>query len=234
MISCLAFDLDDTLYPEREYVIPGLAAAARRLVQRLGPVGDFEAEFVRFWEADECGPTFETVLGRLGVRADRRLIDEMVRAYRDREVAISPYGDVREAMDFWRARVPLALITDGRPAGQKKKVAALGLAEYFQEVVYTAELGPGCAKPDVAAFRWVQKRIGCAGPGVYIGDDPRRDVPGCRQAGWFAVRIARPGARLARLPAPPLSRPDYVISNLEELKELGALRELALQEVIGQ
>jgi len=106
-------------------------------------------------------------------------------------------------------------------------VEALGIGRHFREIVYTYDLGPKAVKPSAAPFRRVQEAIGFAGPAVYVGDNPRLDIPPAKRLGWTAVRIVRPGGKFADAAPDPVDPPDYVIESLEALGTIGPLAEIA-------
>lgn len=220
MIQCMIFDLDDTLYPEREFVLPRLRAVAARLIERFGRPLDFEAALVASYESGRPGRLFDRVLEKAGLAPEAALVRELVGLYRGGPVHATLYPDVRPALERWGRLMPLALVTDGFADTQRRKVEALGLAPLFAAIVFTADLGPGLAKPHPAAFRQVRERIGFDGPALYVGDNPPLDVPPCRAMGWPAVRIVRPGTRFGGVAADDSCRPDLTIATLDELEGL--------------
>jgi putative hydrolase of the HAD superfamily len=223
MADALIFDLDDTLCPERPFVLARLGAVARHLTERYGPVIDFRAELVRAYEADLRTRVFDAVLERAGLEPDPTVIRDLVDVYRGAPADVQPYPDTLPALAFWSARLPLGLITDGYGPTQRQKVEALGIAPYFRAIVYTHDLGPDGIKPSEIPFRRVQEAIGFAGPAVYVGDNPRLDVPAPKRLGWTAVRIARPGAKFADAEPDPAAEPDHVIRGLDELRAIPPL-----------
>ena len=225
-IECLAFDLDDTLYPERECVVPRLTAVAEFLTSRLGPRLDFREALVRAYEERRPGGLFATVLARAGIGPERGLVDELVALYRGGPVSITAYADVHPFLARWQHRVALALVTDGYPPTQRKKVESLGIQCYFRIIVYTGDLGQGKAKPSAEPFRLVAERLRVGGAAAYVGDNPVLDVAGPRSLGWLAVRIRRAGTRFRSQKAPRGSLPDFEISGLDELESTPGLARL--------
>ncbi len=223
MADALIFDLDDTLCPERPFVLARLDAVARHLGERYGPVIDFRAELVRAYEADLRTHVFDAVLERAGLEPDPAVIRDLVDLYRSTPAEVEPYPGAVPALAFWSARLPLGLITDGYGPTQRQKVESLGIARYFRAIVYTHDLGPDGIKPSAVPFRRVQEAIGFAGPAVYVGDNPRLDFPAPKRLGWTAVRIARPGAKFAEAEADPDAPPDHVIKSLDELSAVPPL-----------
>jgi len=225
MADAVIFDLDDTLCPERPFVLARLDAVARHLRERYGPLIDFRAELVRCYEADLRTRVFDTVLERAGLEAEPEVIRELVALYRSTPAEVEPYPDTVPALEFWSGRLPLGLITDGYGPTQRQKVERLGIGRHFRAVVYTHDLGPEGIKPSEAPFRRVQEAVGFAGPAVYVGDNPRLDFPAPKRLGWVTVRIVRPNAKFAGAEADPVGRPDHVIRRLEELQAIPSLAE---------
>jgi len=223
MIDALIFDLDDTLCPERGFVLKRLAAVARHLEERFGPRIDFLAELVRCYEGDMRTHVFDTVLERAGLGRDPEVVRDLVALYRRQPVEVALYPDARPALEFWSRRLPLGLITDGYGPTQRQKVETLGIAPYFRAIVYTHDLGPEHIKPSPAPFEAVRDAIGFSGPAVMVGDNPALDFPAPKGMGWTTVRIVRPDAKAAGAPAGSACPPDHVIRTLDDLGQVPAL-----------
>jgi len=223
MVDALIFDLDDTLCPERDFVLKRLAVVARHLAERYGPRINFFSELVRCYEGDMRTHVFDTVLERAGVGPDAEVVRELVALYRRQPVEVTLYPEVRPALEFWSGRLPLGLITDGYGPTQRKKVEVLGIAAYFRAIVYTHDLGPEYIKPSAAPFEAVREAIGFGGPAVMVGDNPVLDFPAPKRMGWVTVRIVRPEAKAAQASADPACPPDHVIRTLDELGDVPAL-----------
>jgi len=230
MISALIFDLDDTLCPERPFVLARLEAVSKRLTDLYGPYFDFYAQLVRCYDEDLRIGVFDTVLQRADLECDPEVIRELVDLYRRTPARVEPYPDTRAALAFWGSRLPLGLITDGYGPTQRGKVEALGIASHFRSIVYTHDLGPDGIKPSDAPFRRIQQEMGFRGPAVYVGDNPQLDVPGPKSLGWVAVRIVRPEAKQASATADPACPPDHVICALDGLAALEPLAALAADD----
>jgi putative hydrolase of the HAD superfamily len=101
-------------------------------------------------------------------------------------------GQSRETLRFlkdagWR----LGVLTNGVPAVQARKIAALGLCPYVDAVVYAMECGTGAGKPQRQAFHEIASRLGVTPERVVIvGNDERCDVIGAIEAGMRSIRCA--------------------------------------------
>ena len=79
--------------------------------------------------------------------------------------------------------------TDGRPDGQRNKIAALGLEALVDDILITDELGGiQFRKPNDIAFRILQTRwaIPCETI-LYVGDNPAKDFQAPRQLGMQSL-----------------------------------------------
>jgi len=218
-MSVVVFDLDDTLYPERDFVRSGFQAVDRWLVSHKAVRGLFELAWQLF-EAGERGRIFDQALPRLGLAAAPELISQLVAVYRDHEPAIELAPEAADLLAWLRERGPLALLTDGDHGTQQRKVEALGLAGYCQPIVYTDAFGREHWKPSPKGFLALQDRFGLAAERfVYVGDNPAKDFRAPRALGWRTVRLRRPGGEHALAsPASALDDADCAITSLTDLK----------------
>ncbi len=91
-----------------------------------------------------------------------------------------------------------------------------GLSQYFPTVVLSSLYGR--RKPDPAIFLEAAERAGVApGRSAYVGDNPSRDVPGCRRAGFGMVIIILEPAELETKDLTGEYRPDLTIHEFSEL-----------------
>ena len=191
-LRCIVFDLDDTLYLERDYVRSGFAAVGAYVRDTLEVEGFQDLAWEEF-EAGARGDIFDRVLQRLGIGAGSDLVQELVNAYRSHEPDICLQPDAAECIGQLVGRVKLGLITDGPLASQRAKVHALEIDQEFDEIIFTAELGPGFGKPHPRAFAEMQRRLNSeASECIYVADNPAKDFVGPNLLGWKTVRVRRP------------------------------------------
>lgn len=189
----LIFDLDDTLYPERDFALSGFRAAARWAQSELGLEG-LDRDMTRLLDDGHLGALFGMALkARLPAHTEAQLA-VFIEAYRTHDPVLTLYGDARAAPDHWGVLGPLGLITDGTPTLQQSKVRALRIAPCFREIVYTHGLGGRAfAKPHPAAFERMEQVFGATGSElVYVGDNPAKDFVAPNARGWITVQIVRP------------------------------------------
>ena len=191
---CVVFDVDDTLFLEREYVRSGFNSVGEWVRDNLGYSG-FAEEAWALFGAGRRGHIFDEVLEARGLGADVEVIGRMVQIYRLHRPAITLLDDARRCLETLVGKVPIAVVTDGPSASQRAKVGALGLARWTDVIVYTDELGAGLGKPHTAGFELVEAMSGRRSDQcVYVADNPLKDFGGPARLGWRTVRLRRSGS----------------------------------------
>jgi HAD superfamily hydrolase (TIGR01549 family) len=111
-----------------------------------------------------------------------------------------------------RARVPLALITNGASDTQRDKLRVLDLEHWFDVIVISGEVG--IAKPDASVFDLALNKLPVERENVWhVGDSLTADVAGAKAAGLTAVWINRSG----RVRSESDPEPDLEIRSLSNL-----------------
>lgn len=189
-IKAVIFDLDDTLYSEKDYVKSGYRAVAKE-------IGQVENAADKLYRAFEEGhAAIDKVLTDEGIYTEE-LKARCLAAYRSHLPEIDLYEGVREMLATLREKgIRLGVITDGRPEGQRNKIKALGLEDLVDEIIVTDELGGATfRKPCDISFRIMQRRLGLPFESmVYVGDNPTKDLIAPRQLGMRAVWFDNPDA----------------------------------------
>ena len=168
--SGVIFDLDDTLYSEKEYVKSGYRQIAKSFP-------DIENMEQKLWKAFQDGkPAIDEVMRSEG-RLDRESKEKALWIYRNQVPEIHLYQGVREMLGRLNLTKKLGMITDGRPEGQRAKIEVLGISPFFDTIIITDELGGvQWRKPNPEAFRMIQKKWDFPFEEiVYIGDNPQKD-----------------------------------------------------------
>jgi len=192
-MQVVVFDIDDTLYLERDYVRSGFRAVGAWADRALG-VPDLAD---RAWAAFEDGVRqriFYVALAGCGVEVTPELIDQLVACYRGHVPDIKLLDDARECLELLSldAGVVVAVVTDGPLASQQAKARSLGLAAWSQHMIFTEALGAGFGKPSSGAFELLEERLGVRGDRcTYVADNPAKDFVGPRQLGWRTIRVRR-------------------------------------------
>lgn len=200
----VVFDLDDTLYLERDYVASGFRRVAGLIAQRAG--GTVE-DWVTRIQASSTGPrgmTFDRLLAahpRLTRHFD---LAELVASYREHEPSIRPLPGMVELLAGLEAEgASLGIITDGPPQSQTRKLRALDLGRWIDTAILTGLWDRSDWKPSPRAFEHLARLWGLA-PGAltYVGDNPVKDFFAPRRLGWSTVRLRLSGQLHAHAEGP--------------------------------
>lgn len=185
------FDLDDTLYPYRRFKLSGFVALAAKIA---GEYGCDRRAVLRVFMRATRGPArgHEVQICLAALQLPPALAGPLVRELQSHEPRLrlsSSAVRMLQAMrrDGWR----LAIVTNGDPAVQAAKVAALQVAAAVDAVIYAAEHGSGIGKPEPHAFIEACRQLDVpASQTVVIGDSEETDIPGAIAAGMHPVRCA--------------------------------------------
>jgi putative hydrolase of the HAD superfamily len=196
---CIALDMDDTLYLERDYVRSGFRAVDEWLAAHYDFNGFFQ-EAWRLFESGARGTIFDHVLETRDIH-DSQIIQKMVNVYRRHEPDIQLLPDARRFLEKFD-KTNLALITDGPAVSQWAKINALNLENHIGLIIVTENLGAGCGKPSSQAY--LKAQGGCDPSScIYIGDNPRKDFQGPKSLNWKpSIRIRRVGSLHYDQPTP--------------------------------
>lgn len=193
------FDLDDTLYLERDFARSGFAAVGQHMRDEAGIEG-FAAHCERLLSEGVRGTIFNEALRDMGLGTDPALLNRLVEIYRTHHPKISLASDAARCLARLAGR--LALITDGPEETQRAKIAALRLEERIPLILATGAWPKAFCKPHPRSFEQVMAWSGQEpGAHVYIADNCAKDFVAPRGLGWRTVQIVRPG-RIHQGPPP--------------------------------
>jgi phosphoserine phosphatase len=168
---------------------------------------------LRAWAPEYRHQVWSSALAEHGL-ADPSLVDLLAERFpHERLKRHAVYADAEPALRRLRERgMRLGLVTNGPSDLQRQKIAASGLAAYFETVVISGEVGVG--KPDPTIFDVALGALSVQpDQAVMVGDTLGRDVAGARAAGIMAVWLNR--RQSTRQPDQP--EPDQEITTLADL-----------------
>ncbi len=193
------FDLDDTLFPEMDFVRSAYKAIAMRHGLHLLP-------------AMLSAPTPREAFDSTGLP-----VEELLGIYRTHFPDIRlPWESLYTLATLRAAGHSLGLITDGRAVTQRNKIAALRLDRFIDlDLIFISE-EVGSDKTSGEAVRSVMERR----PGdtyIYVGDNPAKDFIAPCAAGWQTVMLLDRGENIHPQVFAPASPPDFKIHSLLQL-----------------
>jgi putative hydrolase of the HAD superfamily len=179
--AVVVFDLDDTLYPERDFVRSGFRAVAN--VVRNGRAEEVYERLLELYDGRERDP-FAVVLSEHRLSIEK---DLLVRAYREHLPCLTlGEGTYRLLTNLRAAGHSIGVLTDGRSITQRNKIRALELERWVEAVLISEEFGS--EKPAERNYRYFEQLF----PGralVYVGDNLSKDFVAPNRLGWQTVCV---------------------------------------------
>lgn len=169
-IDAVIFDMDDTLYSEKEYVKSGYNAIEKEFIE----IANMSQ---KLWKAFLNNKnTIDYVLEQEGLLTEENK-SKALEIYRNHIPNIHLYDGIEDMLTQLKKTKKIGLITDGRPIGQRNKIKALNLEKYINEIIVTDELGGvEFRKPNTKAFELMQEKLKIPFEKmVYIGDNINKD-----------------------------------------------------------
>lgn len=184
----LVFDLDDTLFAERDFVRSGFRQIGLRL-EEAGVANAF-GRLENYFDQGLSSPIDE-ILRQEEVQIEK---SELLCIYREHQPSLRMDPSVAATLQEFSSRnYALGIITDGRSRTQRNKIAALGLQKWIREIVISEEFGS--AKPAAENYLHFEEKF----PGrsyVYVGDNLQKDFVTPNRLGWTTVGIRDQGKNI--------------------------------------
>lgn len=206
------FDLDDTLYKERDYTESCLVHIGKKISEicrQPNPTSRM-ISLVENGDKDVVG----TICGELCIEDTDRL--RLLKDMQAHSPIISLSPDAADLISDLRNKgQKFSIITDGRSVTQRAKLSSLGLLRGVTCII-SEEIG--VKKPDQKAFKMIQSTSDSASF-VYVADNPIKDFIAPNQLGWQSIMLKDNGRNIhsQSVEVPPLARPQRVVSSLLEL-----------------
>ncbi len=194
--TVVVFDLDDTLAPERDFVLSGIRSLRDMLCADFGEAFSEDAITVMNDAANRGRNHYsalEDLARRRGVEVDMKRVVSACREHMpDSGYALVPGASL--LLDRLRgAGIPIGIITDGRSVTQRNKLQSLGLTGYVDEehLYISGERGHDKHSPE--PFKHFMRLHPEARRMVYVGDNPAKDFLQANLLGWETVMLRDSG-----------------------------------------
>lgn len=195
MYKVILFDLDDTLYLERDYVYSGYRVVASFLEKKYNL--SLKTTYLKM--IDLSKESYDNVFNRLfdayNIKAGNDEIKKIIEIYKNHIPNIDLCEDSRKILEnLLKKDIKLGLITDGDSVQQRNKIKGLDIEKYFEKIIITDELAPNREfwKPSKKAFEIMidffkeePKNI------LYVGDNLNKDPFGALEVGINFKQILR-------------------------------------------
>lgn len=216
----IVFDLDDTLYPERDYARSALDFLGAIIAQRYA-LPEAVTELRREFAGGAVNP-IDILWERHALpAADKAALIAAMQAHRP-QITLD-HGAAALIERLRKQGVRYAIVTDGRSITQRAKLSALGLDDAAY-VSISEECG--VAKTNVQRLQPIIRQFP-AREYVMVGDNPAKDFVAARKLGWQSFMLRNKGHNIHPQSGdiPDQYRANVIIDDLIEL--MGILDELA-------
>ncbi len=221
MIKTIIFDLDDTLYPEKEFVESGFKAVAKYISKKYGI--HYNKIFNILKKNFKQGlrkKNFDKLLKKINLNKER--VQKLVKIYRNHNPkSISLYSNSEKILKELKNDFKICLITDGWKTSQDNKISALKIRKYFDEILISNNPEKNNWKQSGKPFKNILRKMKIKPTEViYIGDNPLKDFIGPKKLGIFTVRIKRQNGEYNNIKVENKHKADFIILNLLVLKKI--------------
>lgn len=217
----IAFDLDDTLFPELDYLKSGFRAVASYAAEELGLDKDLlMTQMMTTWERGENAFDF---IKEKYFADNESFISNAVELYRFHRPEISLFPDAIPMLEHLADKgVRLALITDGRSKTQRNKLEALDILRFFapENILISEETGND--KTALGSWQTIVRRYPNASRFIYVGDNPAKDFLMPNKLGWHTIGLKDRGENIHRQTTihSPLHSPQIWIDSISEIEDI--------------
>jgi putative hydrolase of the HAD superfamily len=216
------FGIDDVLYDATYQTSNARLSAVRAMIGAGLPV-DLETGYRTLEEiVAELGPDstkhFDKLLERLGLKWNPAVIAAGVVAYRDTDpVYLRLYPDTMPTLLKLRdSGFKVGCASGGKSVKQWQKLVSLGLQHCFHSVVISEDLGIQTFSK--AVIDHVVKKLGAdASETIYVGTNPRTEIPIAIEARVMPVRLRKGDSRSENVTEP---KPVHEIEKLSAIFQL--------------
>lgn len=224
--TLVAFDLDDTIYKERDFVISGYRAVAREIAS-IDSAFNYD-EMVHVMANAPLNPfdSLEEYLLNRSIQQSITVdydIPHMVATYRNHYPDIKADDALAVIQSLKDEGYRIGLITDGRAITQTNKIKALGLDRIIAPDNISISEIVGGEKYTPVPFERMMKQNADISRFIYVGDNPMKDFLWPNRLGWVTIQLLDDGRNVhsqqVSLPSDDY-RPQYKIKSLDELPAL--------------
>lgn len=233
----VVFDLDDTLFRERDFCRSGFRFLCNPDKHRVIETGFYPSaealeNLAREMDRELTARRnpfipfesfFREILAMNGSAAEFNL-KKHIEAYRNHKPdSLDLAEGVKSVLDeFKTRRIKMALITDGRSGTQRRKIDALGLMEYIAPTLILISEETGFDKHSKEMFAAVVREFPEAKAFFYVADNPQKDFYHPNLLGWTTVQVPYnpDNVHPPTDPPSPLHAPQFIMDKFSELRNL--------------
>lgn len=212
-MKIIVFDLDDTLYKERDYLESAYKEIACWIEQDYNRNGVYEYMLSCYQNGLNV---FDSLITKYCLPIDTGLL---LNVYREHVPNISLSEEVKVTLQLLKENTDnvLGIITDGRKKTQQNKIAVLELEQFISMENCIISESVGVCKPSMELYTYFSKKYGMAHY-YYIGDNVLKDFISPNLLGWTTICLKNNGRNIhQQIPVGGVLKPDFYIQNFSDL-----------------
>ncbi len=214
--TVLVFDLDDTLYKEIDFLKSAYKEIAFFLTKKNKVSFDLIYTGMIGFYYNNLN-VFDEVLKKHAVKDIS--VEDLIEIYRNHKPQIHLMESLEDFLLKLKGKVfKVGLITDGRTFQQKNKIYALGLSDYFDDIIISEEFGS--EKPDIKNYKYFEDKYGEEINYIYVGDNTNKDFIAPNKLGWQTLCLLDNGNNIHKqsFDLDENKKPKFVIDSLLEIE----------------
>ena len=218
----IIFDLDETLYQEKNFVISGFFEVSDFLYEKLC-LNKKKTILYLLKTFNKYGrkKIFDKLLKEKNVY-NKSLLKKVISKYRAHEPNISLTSINYKFLKKLSNKYNLYLVTDGNKIVQRNKIKSLKISSLFKKIFITHQYGTINSKPSIYCFKKIKELENCFWKElIYIGDDPIKDFVNLNKKGVITARLML--GRFAKRKVSKKYDAKYKINNLSDFYNLSLI-----------
>ncbi|MBU2562628.1 MAG: HAD-IA family hydrolase [Nanoarchaeota archaeon] len=210
-MKAILFDLDNTLYDEKQFVDSGFKAVAEYISKEYHlKISEIYNILLKDFERGLRGKNFDVLLEKKGLY-NKKLVFKLIKVYREHPPKLSPYKDIPEILENLKKYFKLGLVTDGFVKTQNNKISALGIRKFFDVVIITED--GKFWKPHQKPYELAIKKLKVPSEKVIFVGDALKDIQGANNLSMISIQIAHENQERI-----PIS--NHYVSNFKEILKI--------------
>jgi putative hydrolase of the HAD superfamily len=214
----VVLDLDDTLYNEIDFLKSAFQEIASCISDEINkPSKLIFSEMMEYYENGLN--VFDEIITLNNLKKVNT--GDMLNIYRNHKPAIKLTNSAHNVLlNIKNEAFKVGLITDGRSIQQRNKITALGLADYFDDIIISEEFGS--EKPNINNFKYFEKKYGHTYKYVYVGDNVKKDFMAPNSLGWITICLLDNGKNIHKqsFGLEKNAHPFYIVNEIKEIIEI--------------
>lgn len=211
------FDLDDTLYNRKDFVVNGLKNVSNLICSKNKNLNENKIYKIlkKLYFNKKEKKIFDYLIKIKKINNIKK--NECLNEYRYGKRKIKIYTDATKVLNNYKKKC--YLLTDGNKYMQRYKIKLLKIKKYFKKIFITNDYGIRYQKPSLHCFNKIKIIENCSYKEmVYVGDNPFKDFVNCNRVGINTIRLLKGDFRNVKKKFPEDAK--YKIKSLKELSNL--------------